>query len=166
MQKCPNHRRHRVPPRRGFHRNHIVICDVFINRFNLRLPLFATFWQFAPYFHLTMNSKRSVTFSWLGVRPKSRKSWWKGNGFRWVSLFTLPFRPLLPWKGNGFRWVSLFTLPFHPLPPSKGNEFRWVSLFTLPFRPLLPSKGNGFWQFSLFSLPFGLLSCFKGNKFR
>ena len=100
------------------------------------------------------------------VRPKSRKSWWKGNGFHWVPPFTLPFRPLLPSKGNGFRWVSLFTLPFGLLSCFKGNDFRWVSLFTLPFHPLLPSKGNGFWQFSLFSLPFGLLSCFKGNEFR
>ena len=67
------------------------------------------------------------------VRPKSRKSWWKGNKFRWVSLFTLPFRPLLPSKGNGFWQFSLFSLPFGLLSCFKGNEFRWVPPFTLPF---------------------------------
>ena len=100
------------------------------------------------------------------VRPKSRKSWWKGNGFHWVPPFTLPFRPLLPWKGNGFHWVPPFTLPFRPLLPSKGNEFRWVPPFTLPFRPLLPWKGNGFRWVSLFTLPFRPLLPSKGNEFR
>ena len=102
----------------------------------------------------------------------------KGNGFRLVSLFSLPFCPQPAGKGNIFWLFSLFSLPFLLLAGSKGNGFRWVSLFSLPFCPqpdgerqhILalspfyvaffascrrnPDKSNPFPSFSLFSLLF------------
>ena len=71
-----------------------------------------------------------------------------------TSPFTLPFRLLTGFKGNGFRRVSLFALPFIPAPRRGGNEFQPLPPFTLPFRLLAGFKGNGFRRVSLFTLLF------------
>ena len=41
-------------------------------------------------------------------------------------------RCLLGFKGNGFRRVSLFALPFCPAPRRGGSEFQPLPPFTLP----------------------------------
>ena len=84
-----------------------------------------------------------------------------GNGFRGFLCFSLPFSLLAGGKGNGFCWVSLFSLPFPASQAEKGNGFRGFLCFWLPFR-FLPfwgkhEWGNGFWEFPRFSLPFGII---------
>ena len=89
----------------------------------------------------------------------------KGNGFCWVSLFSLPFLLLAGGKGIGFRGFPRFSLPFSLLAGGKGNGFCWVSLFSLPFPASQAEKGIGFWEFPRFSLPFLLLAGGKSNGF-
>ena len=88
-----------------------------------------------------------------------------GNGFRGFLCFSLPFSLLAGGKGNGFCWVSLFSLPFPASQAEKGNGFRGFPRFSLPFSLLAGSKGIGFCWVSLFSLPFGNHTYFKGNGF-